>query len=218
MAQQVVEVSVPKFYPIIDTLAVSRRGTDPVTVADVLLSAGARIVQFRHKAHFDRNAFTAAAKISELCRDAGAQFVMNDRADIAMLLDADLHIGQDDLPPPAARRLVGRERRLGLSTHNQNQLAAAESEPIDYVALGPIFGTVSKDNPDPIVGLFELARLRSLTPKPVVAIGGVTRANAVAAWNAGADSVAVIGDLLPEDCSKDALRQRAEEWIELSRT
>ena len=210
-------MSLPKFYPIIDTAAVERRGTNAVTVARALLAAGARIMQFRHKAHFDRGAFTTAATIAELCRDAGSQFVMNDRADIAMLLEADLHIGQDDLPAPAARRLVGRERRLGLSTHNQNQLEASGSEPVDYIALGPIFGTVSKDNPDPIVGVDELARLRALASRPLVAIGGVTRANAEAAWNAGADSVAVIGDLLPEDCSESALRKRAEEWIELSR-
>jgi thiamine-phosphate pyrophosphorylase len=210
-------MTLPRFYPIIDTGAATRRGIDSVKLATILLRAGARIIQFRHKAHFDRTAFHQAATIAEICRAAEAQFVINDRADVAMILDADVHVGQDDLPAETARQLVGRERRVGLSTHNQAQLEASHSEPVDYIAFGPIYGTASKDNPDPVVGVAELARVRAMSNRPVVAIGGITRQNAKAAWDAGADSVAIIGDLLPENCSEDALRIRAEEWIELSR-
>ncbi len=104
---------------------------------------------------------------------------------------------------------------LGYSTHNAGQLVAAEAEPATYLALGPIFATATKENPDPVVGLDELALLRRLTQRPLVAIGGITRQNARAVLNAGADSVAVIGDLLPESLTEESLRQRIEEWLRL---
>lgn len=132
---------------------------------------------------------------------------MNDRADVAKLLDAALHLGQDDLPPSAARRIVGERGAIGFSTHNEAQLRAGDREPVDYLAIGPIFGTSSKENPDPVVGLDELRRLRAFTEKPLVAIGGITRANALSVFEAGADSVAVIGDLYPDP------RTQAEEWL-----
>ena len=102
---------------------------------------------------------------------------------------------------------------IGFSTHNETQLRAAEDEPVDYVALGPIFGTATKENPDPVVGLEELRRLRPLTKRPLVAIGGITRENAKAVLDAGADSVAVIGDLFPES---GRLRDRVAEWLTLT--
>ena len=148
-----------------------------------------------------------------MCADTGALFVINDRADMAMLLDSALHVGQDDLPPGVARRLIGADRVLGFSTHNEMQLRAAAAEPVDYVALGPIFGTVSKRHPDPVVGLVELRRLRALAKTPVVAIGGITLATAQDVMNAGAESIAVIGDLFPEACTLQNLRSRAEEWL-----
>ena len=140
-------------------------------------------------------------------------FVVNDRADLAALMGAALHLGQDDLPPAAARRVTGPKTLIGFSTHNEGQLRAAQSEPVDYLALGPIFGTVSKHNPDPLVGLDKLRRLRPLTARPLVAIGGITRGNAHDVLSAGADSLAVIGDLFPEDTN---LRARAEEWLRLT--
>src|SRR5262249_6111567 len=123
-----------------------------------------------------------------------------------------LHLGQDDLRPAAARRVVGGDLPVGFSTHNGAQLRAAAAEPVDYVALGPMFATASKENPDPVVGLAELTRLRPLTNRPLVAIGGVTRSNARWVIDAGADSVAVIGDLFPEDGS---IRKHCEEWLRL---
>lgn len=203
----------PPFYPILDTEAVQARGLDPVTTAAGILEGGARILQFRHKPFLSRQAFGWLEEIAGLCREADALLVVNDRADLARLFDAALHLGQDDLPPAAARRVIGDELGLGFSTHNEAQLRAAASEPVDYLALGPVFGTATKENPDPTVGVDELRRLRPLSPVPLVAIGGITRANALEVLEAGADSVAIIGDLFPE---KGPIRTRIEEWVHLT--
>jgi len=183
-----------------------------------MLEGGARMLQFRHKGHFSRAVFTEAARMAQMCLAAGALFVVNDRADIAALLDAALHVGQDDLLPRDARKVLPARLGLGLSTHNEAQLREACEEPVDYVALGPIFATHSKDNPDPVVGLKELQRLRAIANKPLVAIGGITRERALAALHAGADAVAVIRDLIPEQHTKRALRARTEEWLQLLKT
>jgi thiamine-phosphate pyrophosphorylase len=186
-------MTLPPFYPIIDN----------VSAAEALLEAGARILQFRHKNFFSRQAFEDASRISELCRQAGALFVVNDRADIAKLLDSALHLGQEDLAPMDARRILPPPGIIGFSTHNEQQLLAGNLEPVDYLAIGPIFPTRSKLNPDPIVGIDRLRALRRLTSKPLVAIGGITRELAPQVFEAGADSVAVISDLFP----------RPEEWM-----
>jgi thiamine-phosphate pyrophosphorylase len=203
----------PAFYPILDTEVAARCGIDPVSAAAGILEAGAQILQFRHKGFLSREIFEQMERIAALCREARVLFVVNDRADVAALMGAALHLGQDDLPPAAARRVTGPETLIGFSTHNERQLRAAESEPVDYLALGPIFGTASKQNPDPVVGLEELRRLRPLTERPLVAIGGITRDNARDVLAAGADSLAVIGDLFPEDGN---LRPRVEEWLRLT--
>jgi len=200
------------FYPILDLEIAARRGIDPVDASARILEGGARLLQLRHKGFFSREVFRQAKEIAALCRDAGARFVINDRADIAKLLGAGLHLGQDDLPPADARRVLGDGALLGFSSHNEAQLRAAADEPVDYLALGPIFQTSTKLNPDPVVGLDELRRLRPLTTRPLVAIGGITRWNARGVIDAGADSVAVIGDLFPEDGN---IRARVEEWLTL---
>jgi thiamine-phosphate pyrophosphorylase len=198
-------MKLPAFYPILDADRVSA-----VPAAEALLEAGARILQFRHKSFFSRSAFQEANRIAELCRSAGALFVVNDRADIAMLLNAGLHLGQDDLAPAHARRILPAATIIGFSTHNEDQLRAGDLKPVDYLAIGPIFATGSKQNPDPVVGLDRLRALRQLTQKPLVAIGGITRESAPQVFEAGADSVAILGDLLPD------VRARAEEWIAIS--
>ena len=205
-------MTIPSFYPILDTGAAMSRGVDPVEAARAILGAGAHILQFRHKTFYSRQAHAWLEDIAELCRRSGAALVVNDRADLAVLFGAALHLGQDDLPPEAARRVTGPELPIGLSTHNEAQLRAANTEPVDYLAIGPAFSTVSKQNPDPVVGLAEIKRLRPLTRKPLVAIGGITRANARQVIEAGADSVAVIGDLLPGD---GGIERRAREWLRL---
>jgi thiamine-phosphate pyrophosphorylase len=199
----------PRFYPILDTGLLRRRGLSMVETAGQILDAGARILQLRHKELFSTQALDDAGRIADMCRGAGAVFVVNDRADIATMLNAGLHLGQEDLAPSAARRVL-RAGVIGLSTHNAAQLRAAASEPADYLAIGPIFATASKENPDPVLGLDELRRLRPMTDRPLVAIGGITRANAAGVIRAGADSVAVISDLYPEDLN---IRARVGEWL-----
>ena len=204
----------PRFYPILDPEIAIRRGIDPIAAAEQILEGGATILQFRHKGFFSREVFAQLERVAELCRQAHVLFVVNDRADLAAITGAALHLGQDDLTPSAARKVVGTKTLIGFSTHNEAQLRAAAAEPADYLAIGPIFGTASKQNPDPIVGIDELRRLRPLTDRPLVAIGGITRANAPSVLNAGAGSVAIIGDLFPENAN---VRARTEEWITLTR-
>jgi len=207
----------PKIYAILDTESLARRAYPVVTAAEAMLKGGARILQFRHKGHFSRAVFEQAEGVAELCRRAGALFIVNDRADIALLLDAGLHVGQEDLPPQDARGLLGPDRILGFSTHNLMQFTAALQEPVDYLAFGPIFPTSTKRNADSVVGLEELRRLRPLADRPLVAIGGIRRANALEVLAAGADAVAVIQDLLAETCTFETLRARMEEWQQLVR-
>jgi thiamine-phosphate pyrophosphorylase len=206
-------MTIPRFYPILDTEAAARRNVEVASAAAQMLEGGAEILQFRHKGFWSRDVFETLQGVAELCRDAGVLFVVNDRADLAKLCSAALHLGQDDLPPSAARQIVGTSTTIGFSTHNEAQLRAAATEPADYLALGPIFGTASKVNPDLTVGLEELRKLRPLTTKPLVAIGGITRENASAVIEAGADSVAVIGDLFPEDGD---IGRRVKEWLKIT--
>jgi thiamine-phosphate pyrophosphorylase len=205
----------PRLYPILDSGVLAARGCALETAARALIEAGAGILQIRHKARWRRSSFAEAERIAALCRNRGVPLVINDRADIAALLTAGVHVGQDDLAPRDARRLVGADAMLGYSTHNAAQLAAGDNEPVSYLAIGPIFATASKDNPDPVLGLSGLARVRPLTNHPLVAIGGITRKNARSVLAAGADSVAVIGDLLPEVVTMESLRNRFDEWIQL---
>jgi thiamine-phosphate pyrophosphorylase len=122
---------------------------------------------------------------------------MNDRTDLCILAEFDgVHVGQDDLSPESVRRIIGPDRWLGVSTHNPEELLEADRTSADYLAIGPVFSTSSKDRPDLVVGLEGVRRARQLTSKPLVAIGGITRANAASVIEAGADSVAVISDLL----------------------
>ena len=206
-------MALPRFYPILDTEVSLRHGVDPVEAARQILEGGAQILQFRHKQFLAREAFAWLERIAQLTRASGAVLVINDRADLAKLFEAGLHLGQDDLFPSIARRVTGPDIMIGFSTHNEAQLRSACAEPADYLALGPIFGTVTKENPDPTVGLGELRRLRALSDRPLVAIGGITRANAAQTLAAGADAAAVIGDLFPADGN---IRARVEEWIRIT--
>jgi thiamine-phosphate pyrophosphorylase len=201
----------PRFYPILDTATALRHSVDPVRAATEILEAGAAILQFRHKAFLSRQAFEWLEQIAEAAQKTGAMLVVNDRADLARIFDAALHLGQDDLRPQAARAVVGLDAVMGYSTHNESQLREAADEPVNYVALGPIFDTATKVNPDPAVGVKELRRLRAMTSLPIVAIGGITRSNAHEALDCGADSVAVIGDLFGDA----DIRSRTKEWLTL---
>jgi thiamine-phosphate pyrophosphorylase len=210
-------LALPRIYPILDTELLRARGIAPETAAAAFLEGGASILQLRHKGHWTREVFACAQTVARLCRDATVQLIVNDRADFALLLHAGLHLGQDDLPPDDARKLLGAEAIIGFSTHSPAQLCSAEGYPVDYLAIGPIFTTQSKRNPDPVVGLDELRRCRSLSVKPLVAIGGISLENAADVFQAGADSLAILSGMLPESASPRALRERMEAWQRLAR-
>lgn len=202
----------PRFYPILDTAVLAQHNCPVQLAAEALLQAGVRILQYRHKSDWTQEHFDAARQIATLCHEAGVLFVLNDRADFARLLDAALHVGQDDLPPVAARRVISDEV-MGFSTHNRLQLQRGDQEPVEYLSLGPIFSTKSKDRPDPTVGVTGVRDLRGLTQKPLVAIGGINLSNANDVLAAGADSVAVISGFVPETCERTSLRNSAEAWM-----
>jgi thiamine-phosphate pyrophosphorylase len=210
-------MNLPRVYPILDSESLERCGISMETAAAALLEGGAGILQIRHKSQWTRDFLETARTVARLCRENGTPLIVNDRADFALLLEAGLHVGQDDLSPRDARKLIGSEATLGYSSHNLAQLAAAGGEPVDYVAIGPIFATSSKRNSDPVVGVDEIRRCRSLIEKPLVAIGGITLENARGVWDSGADSVAIIGALLPQPATARALRGRMEEWIGAAR-
>jgi thiamine-phosphate pyrophosphorylase len=205
-------MKLPRVYPILDTESLGRRGIGIETAAAAFLEGGAGILQIRHKGHWSRDFFAAASQVAKLCRENGTPLIVDDRADFAVLLAAGLHVGQDDLSPRDARKLIGSEATLGYSSHNMAQLSAAGGEPVDYVAIGPIFATSSKRNPGPVVGVEEIRRCRALVEKPLVAIGGISLENARGVWAAGADSVAIIGALLPDAATASGLRASMEEW------
>lgn len=209
-------LKLPRVYPILDTESCERCGISLEAAAAAYLEGGAGILQIRHKGHWSRDFYTAAQKVSRLAGENGALLIVDDRADFALLLDAGLHVGQDDLTPRDARKLLGSEATIGFSSHNMAQLVAAGGEPVDYVAIGPVFATASKRNPDPVVGVDEIRRCRGMIEKPLVAIGGITMDNAAEVWRAGADSVAIIGSLLPQPATARALRQRMEAWRALA--
>jgi thiamine-phosphate pyrophosphorylase len=205
-------IRLPIIYPILDTALLEARGCPLETAAGAMLEAGAGILQIRHKGHWSRDQYERSERVAQLCRHASIPLVINDRADIALLLHAGLHVGQDDLSPQDARSLIGAEAMLGYSTHNGEQLSSAAGEPVSYLAIGPIFATQSKANPDPVVGIQRLREWRALTDKPLVAIGGITRENARSVLDAGADSLAVISALLPPDSSARSIRGCFERW------
>lgn len=182
-------------YPIVDPLGVSERS--PLQIASELVHAGASILQLRAKGLAAGELIEQACRIREITRAASTLMILNDRADIAKLVDADgVHLGQQDLPLEAARAIVGPSKILGWSTHNLTQANQAEKEGIaDYIGYGPIFPTSSKDNPDPVQGLSGLAEVRQVVTLPIVAIGGITLENASSVLAAGADAVAMIGTI-----------------------
>jgi thiamine-phosphate pyrophosphorylase len=208
-------MEIPRFYPVLDTTVLAGRQWPVALVAEELLAVGVKILQYRHKGNWTQAEYDEAKHVAALCRQANALFVLNDRADFAHLLGSALHIGQDDLPPVAARKVVAEGTVIGYSTHNGSQLSSGDKEPVQYLSLGPIFATTSKEKPDPVVGLEGLIRLRPLTQKPLVAIGGITLDNAPDVWAAGADSVAVISGIVPSANERRALRELTGEWIQL---
>ena len=185
----------PRVYPITDTHISGLSHAEQVAL---FADGGATLVQLRDK-HASGSQFYEQAKAAlAVAAERGVRLVINDRVDIALALGGiDVHLGQDDLPPEAARRLLGDDAVIGFSTHNLNQAIEAASWPIDYLAIGPVFTTSTKENPDPVVGLEGVRVVRdAIGEKPLVAIGGITPANAREVIEAGADSVAMVSGLL----------------------
>lgn len=205
----------PRFYPILDTGLLAARECSIRMAAEALIDAGVRILQYRHKEDWTQAHFDEAKHLAGICHEAGVLFVLNDRADFARLLRSALHVGQNDLSPAAARRVISDEV-MGFSTHNREQLARGNEEAVEYLSIGPIFVTTSKLKPDPVVGLERLKELRALTEKPLAAIGGITLENAPQAFAAKADSVAVISGIVPQKCVRKEWKSLAEEWLRLA--
>jgi thiamine-phosphate pyrophosphorylase len=205
-------ISVPRLYPIVDAAFFSTT-EDLAAFAQELVAGGCMLLQYRNKSGNARVMLEQARELRRRCRTGvsdphGLRLIMNDRADLCIVADFDgVHVGQDDLSPASVRRIIGPHRRLGFSTHNPQQVMEGDQASADYLAIGPVFSTSGKDRPDPVVGLEGVRRARELTRKPLVAIGGITRANAASVIEAGADSVAVISDLLLDP------RKSAEEFF-----
>lgn len=215
----------PLLYAIVDFSCFAAK-PDSVSAAvsytEELLSAGATFIQFRDKSDpaQPRRFLSCARELRRITLDRAA-LIINDRLDICLAADADgVHLGQDDLSPVAARRIFdsvgahplrpadGKSHIIGYSTHNLDQVCEADKFPIDYIAIGPVFATSSKANPDPVIGLEGVRQARQITQKLLVAIGGITRQNCRQVTEAGADSVAVISDLFesPGKAVADFLR------------
>jgi thiamine-phosphate pyrophosphorylase len=209
------QYQLPPLYPVIDFSCFATE-PDPIVAimryAEELIAAGAILIQLRDKSQPSAEhgltednvtrRFLSCAREMRRVTSERATLIINDRVDICLAADADgVHLGQEDLSPAAAHRIFGqvkdgKSRVIGYSTHNLAQVIAADALPIDYIAIGPVFATGSKANPDPVVGLHGVKQVRRVTKKPLVAIGGITRQNCSQVKDSGADSVAVISDLL----------------------
>jgi thiamine-phosphate pyrophosphorylase len=184
----------PRLYVILDSALL----TIPVEdCAEELADAGVRLLQYRSKTEHALNMLNSSRKLASLFIPMGVTFIVNDRPDIAVMSEASgVHVGQEDLEVEATRGLVGNEKLIGVSTHNLEQFREAASTSANYIAVGPVFATASKANPDSVIGTEFIRRVRDLSDKPIVAIGGIALGNAASVIEAGADCVAVISDVL----------------------
>ena len=222
-------MQLPRLYAIADKATLDARGVSVEDFARQLRDAGVMLLQYRDKLGGPLEVLRAAAEISTVFSGTRATLILNDRADLALLAGwSGVHVGQGDLTPEDAKRIFSLDGKLsplttsereghslvGVSTHCDVQVAEANNGEADYVAVGPVFATSTKLNADPIVGLDGVRRARSLTTKPLVAIGGITRQNVRSVMAAGADSVAVIGGLL---VAGESVEKVARDFLELLR-
>jgi len=195
----------PRLYVILDAGLVHGSIFE---LAEQLIDVGVRILQYRDKSGTAAAMLQTSKVLARAANEAGASFLVNDRPDVAFLANASgVHVGQDDLSVEQARAIVGPDRWVGVSTHNHKQFASAAATSADYIAIGPIFATKSKANPDPVVGMELIRELRSMTEKPIVAIGGIRLEHVDEILRAGADSVAVISDIGLAPDPKERARQ-----------
>ncbi len=203
-------IYLPRLYAILDA-SVSPEIDALCSTAEELVAGGVTLIQYRNK-NDDARVILEHARELKRCVGTSAKLILNDRADLCVAADfGGVHLGQDDLSPAGARKVIGDQLWLGVSTHNPEQVIEADKTSADYIAIGPVFGTLSKDRPDPVIGLEGVRQARALTRKPLVAIGGITRATCQSVIEAGADSVAVISDLIKDP------RKSAEEFFRILR-
>lgn len=200
----------PPFYAIMDAVLLS---TSELALAEMLAQAGVELIQYRNKQASSRALFEVSRDLAKQLSPRGVRLIVNDRADIAALAGAaGVHVGQEDLGVEQARAICGPHRWVGVSTHTLEEVECAEATSADYIAVGPIFATQTKEKPDPVVGLEFIRHARRLTRKPLVAIGGITLESAAEVYAAGADSLAVARNLL---AAHDPA-QRARQFLDLA--
>ena len=203
-------ITLPHVYAILDAAFFSNSDAF-LAAAQELAAGGVNLLQYRNKSGNGRQMLEQARQLKHRLGDS-VKLIMNDRADLCLAAEFDgIHLGQDDLSPEGARKVIGESLWLGVSTHNPKEVTEADKTSADYIAIGPVFSTASKANPDPVIGVDGVRQARALTRKPLVAIGGITRANCRSVIEAGADSVAVISDLLRDH------RKSAEEFLRILR-
>jgi thiamine-phosphate pyrophosphorylase len=203
-------IALPKLYPIVDASCFAETAR-LVAFAEQLVAGGCTLLQYRNKHGNGRQILEQAGALRRALGKS-VRLIMNDRADLCLAAEFDgVHVGQDDLSPEGVRGIIGAELWLGVSTHNPSQVFNATGKSANYLAVGPVFATLSKANPDPVIGLEGVKEAKLLTDKPLVAIGGITRQNCRSVIEAGADSVAVISDLLT------APRKSAEDFFRILR-
>ncbi len=206
----------PPLYPILDAGLLLRAELSIEGFARELRQAGIRFLQYRDKEATDEVVLERAALLRTIFPASDSCLILNDRVSLASAARYDgVHVGQEDLSPAQARAALGTGVLIGVSTHGESQLLNAADGPADYVAIGPVFATASKQDPDPVIGLEGVRTARAMTAKPLVAIGGITRSNCAAVIQAGADSVAVISDLIP--CPGSSTSELVEEFLTVLR-
>lgn len=206
----------PRFYPIIDAAMLAKKGVAVAEFAGQLHAAGVRLVQYRDKEGSADRIAACAASMRTIFVEDDCLLILNDYPDLAAAGGwSGVHLGQQDASPDDARKILRAGSLIGVSTHNDEQMIAADAGCADYIAVGPVFATASKANAEPVIGLDGVRRLRSLTRKPLVAIGGITRANCASVMDAGADMIAAISELLPS--SGETTEKVAGDFLRLLR-
>lgn len=192
-------------------------GLSHAAQVEKLIEGGATLIQLREKFAAPREFYESAKQAVEIARHSHVKIIINDRADIALAVKADgVHLGQDDLPPEQARKILGENAIIGFSTHNLEQAISAVRLPIDYLAIGPVFTTLTKENPDKVTGTETVRRVRAAVGDfPLVAIGGITVKNLSSVLNAGADSAAIISELFLD---KKKIAERLRNLLESRQT
>lgn len=205
-------LKLPYIYPITDT---SLSGVSHREQIEKLIAGGATLIQLRDKTASPRDFYAAAEAVLKIARPRAVRIIINDRVDIAFALKADgVHLGQDDLPPENARSILGLDAIIGFSTHSVEQARGGAQLPVDYIAIGPIFSTNTKTNPDVVVGLAGLRAVRKAVGDfPLIAIGGINGAKVLSVLDAGADSAAIISALVHDP---EKIEQRMRQFNQLT--